>query len=204
MSVRPSLGDGPGVSAGAAGTTGVRHLRSLIALLAILVAAPAFAEGEEDALASASATDLSEATSSALQDLFSHWDELSDAQRRALLTEFHRRMVAAGRKPVLRIRGERRFGYRVPGPNGQVVEIQRRQGFVRYRELDPNRPFGVGFEERVGGDPQPVAVVGAEAPRPGSEAAAVPTDEASVVPPVPSEPVYQLPVRRVRAVETPR
>ena len=68
-------------------------------------------------------------------------------------------MVAAGKRPVLRIRAERRFGYRVPQPDGSVVEIQRRQEFVGYRELDPAQPFGVGFEERRRNQPVPVSDV---------------------------------------------
>ena len=84
-----------------------------------------------------------------LQQRIDQWSSLTVDERRELLTEINRRMRAAGRSPVVGVRGERRFGYRVQQPDGSVVSIERREEFVRYRELDPNRPFGVGFEQRA-------------------------------------------------------
>ena len=158
--------------------------------------------------AGAAAPDYADATATELRALGAEWNELSEDERRALLTEIHRRMLAAGKKPVLRIRAERRFGYRVPQADGSVVEVERRQQIIRYRELDPARPFGVGFEERRRHEPVPVSdMAAADAPRPGSAEArdgrsASPAD--GPVPPASAVPVYQLPVRQVRADETPR
>lgn len=159
--------------------------------------------------ASAEAPDYAEASDAELRALHADWDALGSEERRALLTEVHRRMVAAGKKPVLRIRAERRFGYRVPQPDGSVVEIERREEIVRYRELDPAQPFGVGFEERRRNQPVPVSdVAAADAQRPGSaEARERAAGAATVAGPVPRAtevPVYQLPIRQVRAAESPR
>lgn len=159
--------------------------------------------------AAAEAPDYADATEAELRALSANWDALGSDERRALLTEVHRRMIAAGKKPVLRIRAERRFGYRVPQPDGSVVEIERRQEIVRYRELDPAQPFGVGFEERRRNQPVPVSdVAAADAPRPGSvEArgrAAAAEGEGGPVPRATEVPVYQLPIRQVRATESPR
>lgn len=159
---------------------------------------------------SAEALDYADASEAELRALSANWDDLGSEERRALLTEVHRRMIAAGKKPVLRIRAERRFGYRVPQPDGSVVRIERRQEIVRYRELDPAQPFGVGFEQRRRHQPVPVSdVVAADAPRPGSiEARAGAPDasgtESDPVPRASEMPVYQLPFRQVRAKETPR
>lgn len=142
-----------------------------------------------------------------LRALSANWDALDTDERRALLTEVHRRMIAAGKKPVLRIRAERRFGYRVPQPDGTVVRIQRRQEIVGYRELDPAQPFGVGFEKRRRNQPVPVSdVAAADAPRPGSAEALERADtvDGGPVPRATDVPVYQLPIRQVRVIESPR
>ncbi|MEE8041494.1 MAG: hypothetical protein V3T15_01720, partial [Pseudomonadales bacterium] len=55
----------------------------------------------------------------------------------------------------VRIEGERRYGYRVRRPDGSVVSIERRQKIIRY--VDPDQPYGVGFEERVGSDSEPAS-----------------------------------------------
>lgn len=147
------------------------------------------------------------ATEAELRALSANWDALDNEERRALLTEVHRRMVAAGKKPVLRIRAERRFGYRVPQADGTVVEILRRQNIVGYRELDPAQPFGVGFEQRRGIQPVPVSdVSAADAPRPGSAEALERTEVAQggPVPRATDVPVYQLPIRQVRVTESPQ
>ena len=159
------------------------------------------------ATAVADAPDYAQATDAELRALSATWNDLASEERRALLTEVHRRMIAAGKKPVLRIRAERRFGYRVPQPDGSVVKIERREEIVGYRKLDPAQPFGVGFEERRRHQPVPVTdVLAADAPRPGSAEALerAPAVADGPVPRATEVPVYQLPIRQVRAAETPR
>ena len=177
----------------------LRRVRNVLATsFAITLALPGWAEGP----------DFDEATDAEIRELYATWDSLNSDERRALLTEVHRRMVAAGKKPVLRIRAERRFGYRVPQPDGTVVEVERRQQIVGYRAVDPSQPFGVGFEERNRNAPIPVSdVVAADAPRPGSAEARerpVRTLPDVPVPPASAVPVYQLPIRQARANESPR
>jgi hypothetical protein len=176
----------------------VRRVCYLGAFLALAIAAPV----------RAATPDYADASEEDLRALRASWDDLDGDERRALLTEIHRRMVAAGKKPVLRIRAERRFGYRVPQPDVSVVEIERRQEFVGYRELDPAQPFGVGFEERHRNQPVPVSdVAAADAPRPGSPEALARSaveDGNNPVPRAGAVPVYQLPIRQVRAAESPR
>lgn len=87
-----------------------------------------------------------------LEARMARWASLSVDDRRALLTEIHKRMVAAGKKPVVRIRTERRYGYRIRRADGSVVEVHKREGVVRYHRLDPDRSFGVGFERRYLGE----------------------------------------------------
>jgi len=180
-----------------------RRVRKLATLFTVLLATQA----------DAAAVDYADASDADLQALSASWDELSGDQRRALLTEIHQRMIAAGKKPVLRIRTERRFGYRVPQPDGSVVTIERRQEIVRYRSVDPSQPFGVGFEKRTRQLPQPTAVsdlIAADAPRPGSAAARrvgdadADTGAQQPVPPASGIPIYQLPIRQVQANERPR
>jgi hypothetical protein len=149
----------------------------------------------------AETVNYSDANDAELQALGNHWEELSRDERRALLTEFHRRMIAAGRKPVLRIRTERRFGYRVEQPDGSVVKIERRQGFVRYRELDPDQPFGVGFEQRSGHPSSRPASTDAFEGQ-GNAVERLPETPAGPVPRASQVPVYQLPVREVQVGES--
>ena len=102
--------------------------------------------------ASALGSELARISDADLQAQVGEWDNLSVDERRALLTEVHRRMLQAGKRPVMRIRGERRFGYRVQQPDGSVVEVEHREGFVSFQPINPDKPFGVGFERRAGDD----------------------------------------------------
>lgn len=135
------------------------------------------------------------ASDAELQRSIGQWDGLSVDDRRALLTEVHRRMIRAGKRPVLRIQGERRFGYRVEQPDGSVVEIEGREGFVHYQSVNPDKPFGVGFERRSGDDlpedllealsrdDSPIEFDGRKSPVPAAGHA----------------PVYRFPVREIQA-----
>jgi len=135
-----------------------------------------------------------------LQQHIGEWDHLSVDERRALLTEVHRRMIRAGKRPVLRIQGERRFGYRVQQPDGSVVEIERREGFVHYQQVNPDKPFGVGFERRSGDD------------LPEDLLDALSQDDSQIeiegsrspVPVAGKSPVYRLPVREIQVPERPQ
>ena len=169
------------------------RVRSLLVVFSLLLVPSAWAE----------TLNYAEASDAELQELGNHWAELSRDERRALLTEFHRRMVAAGRKPVLRIRTERRFGYRVERPDGSVVKIERRQGFVRYRELDPDQPFGVGFEQRAS-QPESRPPSSADFEGRGNAVERLPevVTDSGPVPRASQIPVYQLPVREVQAGES--
>lgn len=131
----------------------------------------------------------------ALQEAVGDWAELSVDERRALLTEIHHRMVAAGKRPVLRLRAERRFGYRVEGADGRVLRIERRQQVIGYRSLDPDAGFGVGFERRV---EHPVAAASSTPVLPDVELPELPVPAAGLVP------VFQPPVSEVRIPERPR
>ncbi|HSG89560.1 MAG TPA: hypothetical protein VLA56_10140 [Pseudomonadales bacterium] len=169
-----------------AGVVAIGRVRSFMLMCTILFGPMAWAE----------TVTYGEATDAELQQLGGRWEALSEDERRALLTEVHRRMAAAGRKPVLRIRAERRYGYRVKQPDGSVVQIQRREGFVRYREIDPDQPFGVGFEQRSGLIPVQPASTDATAQARQQEAA-----DKGPVPRASRVPVYQLPFREVQATE---
>jgi len=167
--------------------------RRLLVLFSLLLVPSAWAE----------TVNYADASDAELQKLGNHWSDLSRDERRALLTEFHRRMVAAGRKPVLRIRTERRFGYRVEQPDGSVVKIERRQGIVRYRELDPDQPFGVGFEQRSGGpEDRPASSVDFDGQDNAVERLPEPDADEGPVPRASRVPVYQLPIREVQAGES--
>lgn len=169
------------------------RVRRLLVLFSLLLVPSAWAE----------TLNYVDASDAELQELGNHWAELSRDERRALLTEFHRRMVAAGRKPVLRIRAERRFGYRVKQPDGSVVRIERRQGFVRYRELDPDQPFGVGFEQRSRRpESRPAASTDFHGQDNAVERLPEPAVDEGPVPRASRVPVYQLPIREVQAGES--
>jgi len=156
-------------------TVFLRFYRRLLLVLLLMVAG---AQGSEP-------TSLDGLSDAQLEARMAQWATLSVDERRALLTEVHKRMVAAGRKPVLRIRSERRYGYRIRRSDGSVVEIHRREGVVRYRRLDPDRSFGVGFERRYRGDVGPRRATG--------EGKRAPLLEAPV-PAAGQSPIYQLPL----------
>lgn len=91
-----------------------------------------------------------------LTQLAAQWEALSTEQRRALLTEVKSRMSAQrsdGKRPVLRIQAQRRFGRTVRQPDGTLVRIETRQQIVRYHRLpdsvDAAHAFGRGFEQRM-------------------------------------------------------
>ncbi len=143
-------------------------------------------------------SDFEQVSDSELQQHVAAWNELSVDERRALLTEVHRRMIRAGQRPVLRIRAERRFGYRVEQPDGSVVEFEGREGFVHYQTVNPEKPFGVGFERRSGED-LPADLLDALSREPAIEFEL----RDSPVPAAGGPPVYQLPVREVQAPQRP-
>lgn len=94
-----------------------------------------------------------------LTELAAGWESLSEEQRRALLTEIKARMhTNSGKVPVLTIKTERRYGRIVRQPDGSLVRIETTEHVVRYQALPEDagdRPFGLGFEQRVvaGGTP---------------------------------------------------
>jgi hypothetical protein len=94
-----------------------------------------------------------EKTDQELTALAADWEALSDEQRRALLTEIKARMHAnAAKRPVLTIKTERRYGRIVRRPDGSLVRIETTEQTVRYQAVPDgaaDRPFGVGFEQRV-------------------------------------------------------
>lgn len=164
------------------------HVRRFMLMFSLLLGPMAWAD----------AVSYSDATDAELQAIGARWETLDQDERRALLTEINRRMVAAGKHPVLRIRAERRYGYRVRQPDGSVVQIERREGFVRYQELDPEQPFGVGFEQRAGLVPVPADKADAASVAAGDKKAPA---EDGPVPRASRVPVYQLPIREVHATE---
>jgi hypothetical protein len=88
-----------------------------------------------------------------LTDLAAGWESLSEDQRRALLTEIKARMhTNAGKVPVLTIKTERRYGRIVRQPDGSLVRIETTEHVVRFQAMPEgagDRPFGLGFEQRV-------------------------------------------------------
>jgi hypothetical protein len=112
-----------------------------------------------------------------LTDLAAGWESLSEDQRRALLTEIKARMhTNSGKVPVLTIKTERRYGRIVRQPDGSLVRIETTEHVVRYQALPEDasdRPFGLGFEQRV--------VAGSASP-PGADAVAP-----AQTPPIPAQ-----------------
>jgi hypothetical protein len=98
------------------------------------------------------ATEYADRTDKQLTELAANWENLSEDERRALLTEIKARMhSSAGKVPVLTIKTERRYGRIVRQSDGSLVRIETtQQHTIRYRpQLDAaDQPFGVGFEQR--------------------------------------------------------
>lgn len=117
----------------------MRSLRSILALVCFA------ASGALQAIEPVPYSDL---TDEQLQVLVQRWEALDVDERRAVATEINRRTRTE--RAAVRIEGERRYGYGVRRPDGSVVRIERRQKIIRY--VDPDQPYGVGFEERVGSD----------------------------------------------------
>lgn len=171
--------------------------RALIVRARVIIAATCFALAPP---VLATPDDYASVSDAELQHYIRQWDDLSVDERRELLTEVHRRMIRAGKRPVLRIQGERRFGYRVEQPDGSVVEIEGREGFVHYQTVNPEKPFGVGFERRSGED------------LPEDLLEALSRDDSQIelegrkspVPAAGSAPVYSLPVREIQGPERPQ
>ncbi len=117
-----------------------------------------------------------------LTELAAGWESLSEEQRRALLTEIKARMhTNSGKVPVLTIKTERRYGRIVRQPDGSLVRIETTEHVVRYQTLPEDagdRPFGLGFEQRVvaggtppvdGGTTAPAVKAQAPAPPPSAQ-----------------------------------
>lgn len=96
-------------------------------------------------------------TDDELTKIAANWEQLSQDERRSLLSEVRVRMANARvAVPVVRIERQRRYGRIVRQPDGSVLHIERREGTVEYRPLPQDadgRPFGIGFEHRVGNPP---------------------------------------------------
>lgn len=129
------------------------------------------------------ATLYADKTDRELTELAAGWEALSEEQRRALLTEIKSRMhTNSDKHPVLTIQTERRYGRIVRQPDGSLVRIETTEHVVRYQALPEDagdRPFGLGFEQRVVAGGTPPA---AESETPGTTAA--PANPAPAQPPV--------------------
>lgn len=94
--------------------------------------------------------DYSSSTHNELTALGARWDELADAERRALLREVKLRM--AQRKDsdgVLMIRTQRRYGRIYRHSDGRVLRIETQVVQVRPAAPGEGRTgFGVGYERR--------------------------------------------------------
>jgi hypothetical protein len=132
------------------------------------------------------ATLYADKTDRELTELAAGWEALSEEQRRALLTEIKSRMhTNSDKHPVLTIQTERRYGRIVRQPDGSLVRIETTEHVVRYQALPEDagdRPFGLGFEQRV--------VAGGTPPAASSESA--PPNSAPASPPPGQPPVIQV------------
>ncbi len=94
-------------------------------------------------------------TDDELTQIAAGWEQLSQDERRELLAEVRTRMAKAGETavPIVRIQTQRRYGRIVRQPDGSVLHIEERRGTVEYRPMPEDaagRPFGIGFEHRLG------------------------------------------------------
>jgi hypothetical protein len=124
------------------GRSNMSCCRSLVMLAFSLVASHALA-----------ANPFAEMSDEELTTLTRSWDELTQEERRALLTEVRARMASSqSERPVIQIKTERRYGHVVQRPDGSVVRIERHEQIVQYRRAespDEEHAFGVGFEHRI-------------------------------------------------------
>jgi hypothetical protein len=94
-------------------------------------------------------------TDAELTSTAADWEQLSEDQRRALLTEMRSRMEAKndGSRPVIEIRAQRRYGRLVRQPDGSVVRVETTEQIVRYGVPESSeasdRAYGTGFERRA-------------------------------------------------------
>lgn len=101
---------------------------------------------------SAEVPDYSSYSHHQLTELGTRWDELGEAERRALLQEVKHRMAQQkDADGVLQIRTQRRYGRIVRQSDGRVLRIETQVVEVRpvRRPPSPERSFGVGFENRT-------------------------------------------------------
>jgi hypothetical protein len=101
-------------------------------------------------------------TDAELTELAAQWETLDQDDRRALLTEIRSRMALTGKRPVVTIKSQRRYGRIVRDAEGNQVRIETTH-VVRLKRVAPRiaeQPFGVGFEQRQvteeGPTPEPV------------------------------------------------
>ena len=124
------------------------------------------------------ATVYTDKTDRELTQLAAGWEALSEEERRALLTEIKSRMHASADKhPVLTIKTERRYGRIVRQPDGSLLRIETTEHVVRYQALPEDagdRPFGLGFEQRVGASGTSSAPAPANVPAPATDPHAAP------------------------------
>ena len=89
-----------------------------------------------------------------LTQIAAGWEQLTQEERRELLSEVRTRMAKARvAVPMVRIQTQRRYGRIIQQPDGSVLHIERREGTVEYRPMPEDaagQPFGVGFEHRLG------------------------------------------------------
>jgi len=134
-------------------STNNRRLSTGLALAVGILLAPTAAWGADDAASTGpvEAPDYSQYSHQQLTELGARWNQLGDAERRALLQEVKHRMDRQkGPDGVLQIRTERRYGKVIHHADGRVVRIETQVVEVRpVRPGMPEQSFGVGFENRT-------------------------------------------------------
>jgi hypothetical protein len=136
----------------------------------------------------AAQTRYAEKTDRELTALAAGWETLSEDERRALLTEIKSRMhTNSAKAPVLTIQTERRYGRIVRQPDGSLVRIETTEHVVRFQRLPEDagdRPFGLGFEQRVvagGGTPPSGDASQSPEPQPNAPSTTVPPTPPPVI-----------------------